>query len=118
MTRDELSLLLYLETCAVDFGGAVDARRMNKEDFDTAAQWAREGFIEFGRICAADIKTTGPQQRTQWVRLSDAAWTQAHAERRARFARVYAKRNWRTTKEHRAQPVETCPQEEDKSCRP
>jgi len=32
MTSDERNLLLYFETCAVDYGGKIDNRRMNRED--------------------------------------------------------------------------------------
>ena len=36
MTSDERNLLLYLETRAVDHGGLVDAKHMNKEDMEIA----------------------------------------------------------------------------------
>lgn len=44
MTSDERSLLLYLETRAVDHGGKVDAQHMNKEDFDIAKKWMKKGL--------------------------------------------------------------------------
>lgn len=83
-TKDEKSLLLYLESRAVDYGGAVDSSHMNAEDFQLARRWNDSGFIRFGRIYSKDV--TG--NLTNWVILSDEAWAEAHAERRARNARM------------------------------
>lgn len=95
MTRDEQSLLLYLETCTTDNGGRVNHSRLNEADFNTATRWAREGFIGFGRIAAADVSYMG----SHWVRLSDAAWKQVHQLRQARAERVWASRSYRTLEE-------------------
>jgi hypothetical protein len=91
MNKDERSLLLYLETRAVDFGGAVDTRHMNKEDVAIAEKWKKEGFIDWGRIQFKDITQ---QRGSQWVSFSDAAWREAHRERRARNKRMDKKRMW------------------------
>lgn len=92
MSRDELSLLLYLESCAVDHGGKVEARRMNEDEFAIADGWKTAGFILFGRMKAAEIlkerKKHIARQATNWVVLSEAAWAAAHAERRARCVRT------------------------------
>ena len=45
LTRKGESLLVYLETRAVDHDGRVDTRKMNKTDMKLAAQWAAEGYI-------------------------------------------------------------------------
>lgn len=93
MTKDELSLLLYLEACAVDHGGKVEAIRMNEGDFDIAERWKRTGFIQFGRIFADAIrKSRGRAVVTNWVVLSESAWQAAHAERRARALRMFEQR--------------------------
>lgn len=83
MSRDERSLLLYFETCAVDLSGRVDARRLNSDDFEIAGRWSGTDFIGFGRIKSADHNSQGQH----WVELSDEAWELAHQERRARNAR-------------------------------
>jgi hypothetical protein len=97
MTKDELRLLLYLETQAVDHGGMVDARRMNAEDVKIAKQWTKAGFIDFGRI-ASDYCT---ETMTFWVCLSSEAWQAAHEGRKAKAARMWLARTWKTTDEKR-----------------
>lgn len=94
MTRDELSLLLYLESCAVDHSGRTDPRRMNDEDRDILARWTKDGYVESGRVCAAD-------GGGGWVRLSGTAYLNAYAERRARADRLWESRNYETTAEKR-----------------
>jgi len=84
MTSDERNLLLYLETRAVDFGGKVDTKHMNKEDMDIAKKWNDEGFVKFGRIKFHSIV----DRSTHWCELSDEAWNIAHAERKARCVRI------------------------------
>lgn len=42
LDKDEKSLLLYLETRAVDCSGSVDTRHMNTSDQKTAAAWHEE----------------------------------------------------------------------------
>jgi hypothetical protein len=96
MNRDERSLLLFLETRAVDHGGLVDTVHMNEDDVEIAKRWTKEGFLEYGRVCAADVKSC-----TAWVELSEEAWELAHKERRARADRMWAKRTWRSTAEYR-----------------
>lgn len=88
MTSDEKSLLLFLETQAVDYGGLVETKkRMNKEDFDIAKKWNEEGFVKFGRIKFHSIIG----KSTHWCELSDEAWNIAHAERKARCARIMSR---------------------------
>lgn len=99
MTKEERSLLLYLETRAVDHGGLVTTPQMNADDFAILDRWNESGFMEFGRLTRASIeKLCGS---THWVRLSETAWKLAHEERRARCERIYGSRNWETTEEKR-----------------
>lgn len=87
-TRDEKSLLLYFETQSVDYGGKLEGRRMNSDDFAIAKRWNEAGFVRFGRITSCDLKKS---VRDHWCVLSDDAWKLAHAERRARCDRSMAK---------------------------
>lgn len=98
MTGDELSLLLFLETRAVDHGGKVQTAHMNESDFEIADAWHKSGFVQFGRVRHRDITAGG----SHWVRLSEAAWEAAHTERRARAKRMWAKRAWQTAAEKNA----------------
>lgn len=84
----------FFETCAVDYGGRVDSRRMNKSDFAIIDQWKKDGYVLFGRIYSKDIP-----DRSHWVEFSNLAWNDAHAERKARFKRMNDKRKWRKTEE-------------------
>jgi hypothetical protein len=95
MNKTERSLLLYVETCAVDYGGRMNAERINTEDREILDRWKKAGFINYGRIIAADINSNG----SLWVQLSDNAWELAHEERRARASRMWAKRRYTTTAE-------------------
>ena len=95
MNRDELSLLLYFESCAVDYGGRVNQLRMNAQDFEIAEKWNEDGFIEFGRIKIADHNRDGGY----WVRMTESAWTAAHVERRDRAARMLIQKRYRRTKD-------------------
>lgn len=99
MTKEERSLLLFLETCAVDQGGGVDGRRMNEDDLAIAERWKADGFVLFGRIKHREISRLRRigVVRTHWCVLSDAAWTLAHQERRARADRMMADRKFSTT---------------------
>jgi len=97
MTKDERSLLLFFESCAVEHGGLVDTRHMNDEDFAITDAWKKQGLVDYGRLASECCTKTGQC----WVKLSDEAWRLAHEERRARYARINAKRNWRTTQEKR-----------------
>ena len=97
-TKDQRTLLLYLECRAVDTGGRVHGQHMNAEDFSQAAEWNEAGFIGFGRIASEDCDQYG----AHWVTFSDAAWEAAHRERRARAERMLENRNYRTTAEKRA----------------
>jgi hypothetical protein len=91
LTREEKSLLLYMETQAVDYGGKLEAVRMNSDDFAIAKRWNETGFVQFGRIAFHDITKLAGVARDHWCVLSEEAWAVAHAERRARCQRLMEK---------------------------
>ena len=99
LTRDELSLLLFLETRAVDYGGRVATPHMNDDDRTIVDRWVEEGYVEYGRIALEDHNKQG----THWVKLSAEALKAAHQERTARIDRMWAARRFKTTAEKRAE---------------
>lgn len=98
MTKDERSLLLFLETQAVDNSGKVKTAHMNSDDDEIAKQWNTEGFIRFGRVASEYANQFG----THWCQLSDEAWLLVAEERKARAKRTWDKRTWATAEEKRA----------------
>ena len=99
MTKDEKSLLLYLETRAVDHSGRVETVHMNATDTEIATRWSDTGFIKFGRIASDSL--SGRSSSTHWCLLSEGAWEKAAQLRRARAERTWEKRNYLTTLEKR-----------------
>lgn len=91
MNKDELSLLLYFESQAVDYGGKVDVRRLNEEDMAIAKRWNEDEYVRFGRIAARDIQKFPQNLFSHWCVLSGRAWIAAHKERRDRNRRVESK---------------------------
>ena len=100
MSRDERSLLLYLECRAVDHGGIVTTPQMNATDFENIAKWKAVGFVEFGRLTRESIEKL--RGSTHWIKLSERAWALAAEERQARYERLNASRAWQTTEEKRS----------------
>jgi hypothetical protein len=43
LSKDEKSLLLFFESCAVEYGGKINVRHMNEDDFKIAEAWNRTG---------------------------------------------------------------------------
>jgi hypothetical protein len=91
MTRVERSLLLFLETCAVDRGGRIASEKMNAEEVAIAKQWNEEGFIQYGRVSSRHLD---PSLGNHWCWLSDEAWKLAAEERKARALRIWSARRW------------------------
>ncbi len=89
-TKDKQNLLLFFETQAVDYGGTLESVRMKADDFALPHRWSEGGFVQFGRIAFHDIKKYNGVARDHRGVLSEEAWILAHAERRARCARVIA----------------------------
>ena len=106
MSKDAKSLLLYLETRAVDHGGLLDERHMNDTDKTIVLGWQKQGFVEYGRICAADLGMRLGEPRVPtggcitWIKLSPKALALAYQERKNRMVRMWASRAWRTTEEY------------------
>lgn len=101
LTKNQRTLLLYLETRLVDHGGRVAGEHMNAEDAEQAKAWNESGYIGYGRIASEHCNRYG----ALWVTFSDQAWEDAHRERRARAERLLKKRTYVTTAEKRAAPV-------------
>lgn len=103
LTKYQISLLLYLETCAVDHAGRVDGRKMNTDGFAQAKLWNKSRFIRFGRISTRDAGPPAADGLARfgghWVTLSDEAWETAHHQRQVRAARLWGNRNFMTTEE-------------------
>lgn len=95
MTREQRSILLYLEDCAVNKSGQVDDRCINAEEVAIVSKWKQKGFIEYGRIVIKDVNKSG----ASWVKLSDGAFKLAHEERKARALRIWENKSYKTTKE-------------------
>lgn len=95
MTREEISLLLYFETCVVDRSGFVHGANLNEDDYRIARQWDASGYVVFRRLKMAefrglnrvDINIQSVAARTDLVRLSDEAWRDAAKFRRQRADR-------------------------------
>lgn len=103
LSRDEESILLYLETRAVDHCGRINSTQMNDKDWENMKAMKDEGFIDFGRICHEDA---APGRRTSeggahWVTFSDEAFALAHACRMKRARRNWDSKGYRTTEEKR-----------------
>ena len=88
LTKEERSLLLYFESCAVDYAGKVDARRMNKDDIEIAQRWSNDRFLLFGRMAFDHINFESSPHMAYYCLLSPEAWDLAHQERRARAERM------------------------------
>lgn len=95
--KDEKSLLLYLESRAVDHSGILDDKHLNTADRDNLKAWAESGFIETGRV-ASDFLERG----TTWAKPSSEAINEAHALRKARAERLWENKTYLTTDEKRA----------------
>lgn len=86
ITRDQRSILMYAETCAVDHGGLLEGIRMNKTDLDSLAELAAAGILTFGRI-PGKMLGTFKRNNTHWCDLTEAGWSLAYQLRRARAAK-------------------------------
>lgn len=99
MTRDEISLLLYLESCAVDQGGLIGAEHMNTADFKIAKQWSEDGFLNFGRVYSKDAFNLG---KSHYCELTDEAHELAAQARKAKAVRTFEKRDWNIVTKQRS----------------
>lgn len=99
LDRDQKSLLLYLESCAVDKSGRLENEKLNAIDMENLDIWKEAGFLEWGRICYEDV--TG--KSSFWCQLSEDAISMAHKLRWERIHRLWGKRTWKTTEEKRSE---------------
>lgn len=83
LTKEEKSLLLFLEVCIVDRACIVNTVHMNEEDMYIAKKWDRDGLIQFGRVWSTEVK----EGRTHYVIFSERAFELAHQERKERGER-------------------------------
>lgn len=88
--KKQISLLVFFETCAVDYGGKTQGCRMNSEDHAIAKDMVAEGLITFGRLPFAYIESQNNSRTpfTHFVTLSEEAWQLAHRFRRERATRL------------------------------
>lgn len=98
LSKNEKSLLMYLESRLVDHYGRVDMQRVNEDERKIIEKWSDGGFIKFGRIALKDAKRDG----ACWVQFTDQAWTVAHFARREMADRLWEHRGYMTTDEKRA----------------
>ena len=98
MTKDERSQLLFFESCAVDNAGRVKIAHMNELDMQIAERWDADGFVGFGRVADQSLRESRTMG-SHFCILSEEAWRLAAEERKARAARLWAKRTWKTTAE-------------------
>ncbi len=80
LTKQEISLLLYVETCCVDHDGKLDTTRINDEDRDILSKWNDLGYVYSGRLPIDIVQ----RDATMWVFMSNEAIGQAATERKAR----------------------------------
>lgn len=99
MSKDEIGLLLYLESCCVDKESRINSLRMNETDWEIMKEWKLKNFIDYGRVCWKDAKNSA---ESSWVSLSEEAWKAAHEQRRDRAAFDWEHKTYMTTDEKNA----------------
>ena len=91
MTKEEESLLLFLETQIVDHRCLVGEVHMNDDDMKIAKRWDKKKYIVFGRLKMRDIPKSGKRSPHYGVQFSETAWSDAHRIRRERGHRICSK---------------------------
>ena len=86
LTKDERSALVYAESCAVDRGGLLEAKRMNGADHVALCKFQQAGLLTWGRIpsCCLPAPSHFSSSPTHWVRLTEEGWVLAGELRRLR----------------------------------
>lgn len=82
LTKIERSILLYAETCVVDYAGLLEGKRMNSDDIEALKKFEAAGILKFGRIPARVLGSMISRECTHWVEFTEAAWVLAHVLRR------------------------------------
>lgn len=81
MTKDEKSMLVYIESCNVDGDCLLVGARMNEADIVAMKKFQQEGLLlKSGRIPWKMINGN----RTHYAELSEAGWELAHQLRKQR----------------------------------
>jgi len=93
LTSDQKSLLLYVETRAVDHSGKLRDDQLNGIDRANLKAWDRANFVSSDKIPASGRQNDGC---SMWAFLSDEAWEAAGKLRRAKSKRMFENRNWPT----------------------
>ena len=90
LSREEQSLLLYLETCVVDNSCFINTNYINEEDLEILKKFQDNDLIKFGRYSKKDV-VTEMHSLGFWVFLSDEAFALAHQLRKERALRAYGR---------------------------
>jgi len=92
-SKEFLSLVLFLETQLVDYGGLVATKHMNAEDMNITKEMEKEGLITFKRLPGDYVFDQERNSRgvTHRVEFSEKMWEIAHKERRNRAERLVLK---------------------------
>ncbi|MCM2546162.1 hypothetical protein [Burkholderia glumae] len=90
LTKDERSMMLYAESCCVDYSGLLEACRMNNEDMAALRRFQEAGLLTFGRVPAKLLGQLASYGRkpTHWVTLSESGWNFAWTLRLRRSKQV------------------------------
>jgi len=88
LTRNQVSLLLYLESTLVEYGGTVESNRMNKDDFDDVPRLTEAGLIAGFKRVPAKLLGTFARHVTHTVDFTEEGWRVAHQLRRERAERA------------------------------
>lgn len=86
LTRDQKSIILYVEARCVDHDGLLRGEQMNSDDHANLKAFQESGHLTYGRVPAMML----PQLRgqTHWATLNDAGWELAHSLRKERGGRI------------------------------
>lgn len=80
LTKEEKSLLLYVEDCCVNKSGYLENEKMSGSEIKTLEKWNEDGFIYFRRLKSHEMI----YKKTHVTKLSNKAWDLAYLCRRDR----------------------------------
>lgn len=87
LTKDERSLLVYCESCLVDYGGLLEGQRMNEADLKALRKFEVSRILKYGRIPSALLgEYVGSRKPTHWVQFNKDGWIVAQELRKRRAA--------------------------------
>lgn len=84
LTKEEKSLILYIETRAVDHDSMIDTKQINATDEQILKKYHNEGWIKYGRVHSNHAIKTG---KGMYVLLSDELFEIAAELRKQRAKR-------------------------------